>query len=779
MRCEDVRTHFADYLNRPTELPAPILEHVAACGACRAEFSELCELWEDMARVPAPEPNSIAMRARFRAGLTPAPQPTSSWLSWWMPRRWTFSYGAVAAGAAIAGVLLTQPAQVIQTASNRDLGVNALKVEPGRVLHAENVGNVIIEDSANGLRVPKKSAETKMVRIEPETLKEVTASAWDKPASSAERQRSMAQTAQQAQQFSENSQDLKGLFDMELDQARSSYERAQGTLGQLQDRRQEAYQFQQNGQFRFDGWSDANHVAYARGSIRLGNTSNDASAFRFSLPAAATLVPADPALPAADTRNAERLSGDVYDRIIDNAFVSVSQEPLATFSTDVDTASYANVRRFLNQNQIPPRNAVRIEELINYFRYNYPQPGTGHPIAASIEAATAPWDTEHRLVRIGLKAKEIQRERKPTNLVFLIDVSGSMNSPDKLPLLKAGLRMLAAQLTENDTVTIVTYAGTTGVALPPTNGENREVITGVIDGLNAEGSTNGASGIQMAYAAATSKFIKGGVNRVILATDGDFNVGITNTDELVRMIEDKAKSGVFLSVLGLGSGNLNDSMMEKLADHGNGQYSYIDSMDEARKVLVDEVNGTLVTVAKDVKVQVEFNPALVSAYRLIGYENRALAAADFANDAKDAGDMGAGHTVTALFEVVPRGASFKTIDGQPLRFQPAAEPATNSIASNEMLNLKIRYKEPEAATSKLIEFPLVDRGQAFAAASADFRFASAVAAFGMILRDSPYKGTATWELVRSIAENSRAGDRTGARDEFIQLVQKAAGMWRR
>jgi Ca-activated chloride channel family protein len=479
-------------------------------------------------------------------------------------------------------------------------------------------------------------------------------------------------------------------------------------------------------------------------------------------------------------RQMEQQSGEVYDRVFDNAFVPVVQERLATFGTDVDTASYANVRRFLNQNQLPPKNAVRIEELLNYFRYSYPQGSTDHPITAAVEVASAPWNPEHRLVRIGLKAKDVRLDRQPTNLVFLVDVSGSMSSNDKLPLLKSGLRMMTSQLTENDKITIVTYAGSTGVALQATNGLEKNTILQAIEGLNAQGSTNGGSGIQMAYAAAVSNFIKGGVNRVILATDGDFNVGITSTDELVRLIEDKAKSGVFLSVLGFGTGNLNDSLMEKLADRGNGNYAYIDSMDEARKVLVDDIAGTLVTVAKDVKIQVEFNPSEATAYRLIGYENRALAAADFADDRKDAGDMGAGHTVTALFEVVPRGVEIKTIDGQPLRFlQPAATVPPNARPSTELLNLKIRYKQPDGATSKIIELPLVDRKRSFADASPDFRFAAAVAAFGMILRDSPHKGTSNWELVRSIAQNSRNQDRTGARDEFIRMVGQAQQLWRR
>jgi Ca-activated chloride channel family protein len=482
-----------------------------------------------------------------------------------------------------------------------------------------------------------------------------------------------------------------------------------------------------------------------------------------------------------------RTSTETYERIADNPFIAVNQEPLATLAIDVDTASYSNVRRFLSQNQLPPRDAVRIEELVNYFSYDYPFGSSEHPITANIETAATPWNPTHRLVRVGIKAKDVLVGTKRSNLVFLIDVSGSMSSTERLPLLKSGMNMFIDKLTENDTVSIVTYSGNSGIALNPTNGSLKDNIRRVVDSLRAEGSTNGGAGIQTAYDLAAANFIRGGVNRVILMTDGDFNVGVTSQNELISMIEDKARGGTFLSVLGVGTGNLRDNTMEKLADKGHGNYAYVDSLSEARKVLVDEMASTFITVAKDVKIQVEFNPTLVVGYRLIGYENRLLAASDFNNDRKDGGDMGSGHTVTALFEVVPRGAEINPIGGDPLRFQPVVERTPAPVAtpdktpaanSKELLNLKIRYKDPEGSESKLIEFPLVDRGQQFASASSEFRFAAAVAAFGMILRDSPFKGSATWDLVNSIATNSRGSDRDGYREEFVRLAEKARQLWR-
>jgi Ca-activated chloride channel family protein len=474
-----------------------------------------------------------------------------------------------------------------------------------------------------------------------------------------------------------------------------------------------------------------------------------------------------------DRREPERFNTEEYARINDNPFYAVSQDPLATFSADVDTASYANVRRFLTQRTLPPRDAVRIEEMVNYFSYDYAAPLDGRPLRINAEVRSAPWNPRHRLVRIGVQGRRIEREDlAASNLVFLLDVSGSMDSPDKLPLLREGMKLLVDQLGENDRVAIVVYAGASGRVLESTPGNRKQQILRALDRLSAGGSTNGAAGIQLAYETASANFIEGGVNRVILATDGDFNVGITDNGALTRLIEEKAESGVFLSVLGFGGGNLNDAGMEGLADRGNGNYSYIDSIREARKVLVEEMGGTLVTIARDVKFQVEFNPAEVNAYRLIGYENRVLEDQDFNDDTKDAGEIGAGHTVTALFEVVPSGVPMDIPGVDPLRYQTPIE-TTSRARSGEILTVKVRYKEPDGDTSLLIETPVRDSEDGFESASADYRFASAVAAFGMILRDSPHRGTATLDDVIGIADSSRGPDVNGYRGEFVDLVRRA------
>ena len=459
---------------------------------------------------------------------------------------------------------------------------------------------------------------------------------------------------------------------------------------------------------------------------------------------------------------------EAYDYVADNDFLAAAQNPLSTFSVDVDTASYSNVRRFLLGGRRPPRDAVRIEELVNYFTYDYAAPRAADPapFAASLEVAAAPWAPTHRLVRIGLKGRELSTADRPAaNLVFLVDVSGSMDEPNKLPLVKESLRMLVEKLKPEDHVAIVVYAGSSGLALPSTLASHRQEILDAIDRLRAGGSTNGAMGIQLAYDVAKANFIAGGVNRVILSTDGDFNMGVTDRGDLVRLIEEKAKSGVFLTALGFGMGNYKDATLEQLADKGNGAYAYIDSPREARKVLAEQVNGTLAVIAKDVKVQVEFNPAKVQAYRLIGYENRLLKKEDFNNDKIDAGDIGAGHTVTALYEVVPAGVEWKPESSvDPLKYQrpvgsPVAGDESRSTAlptTNELLTVKLRYKAPDGDASKLLEFPLTDQGAAFADASGDFKFAAAVAGFGMVLRDSPHKGAATLAEVLHWAERARA-----------------------
>jgi len=585
---------------------------------------------------------------------------------------------------------------------------------------------------------------------------------------------------------------------------------------------------------------------------------------------------------------------EAFDAITDNPFLAARDNPLSTFSIDVDTASYALVRRFLNSNQRPLKGAVRIEEMLNYFPYDYPQPQGDAPFSATMEVAACPWTPEHRLVRIGLKGREMAKDKRPaSNLVFLIDVSGSMKPGNKLPLLKQSLALLIEQLGGEDQVAMVVYAGSSGTVLEPTR--DKEKMLAALRQLEAGGSTNGASGLQLAYQLAEKAFIKGGTNRVILATDGDWNVGVTSQSDLLDVIAEKAKSGVFLTVLGLGMGNLNDSMMVKLASRGNGNYAYLDTVAEARKVLVEQLSGTLVTIAKDVKIQVEFNPAQVGAYRLIGYEKRMLAKEDFNNDKKDAGEIGAGHTVTALYEVVPVGRQLLALEKRvdALKYQPAPaapsvpliltperapqdgnaellpphSPATpappverapqtarpylldetsaeaakgvpapapletprvlapapspgtpmpepvakdktfggvgadaagikaeksdrvlavarpplgnlSAQVAGEMLTLKLRYKEPEGETSKLLDFPLTDSGVPWEQSSRDLRFAAAVAGYGMLLRDSPHKGQATWSAIAEWAQEGLGVDASGYRAEFLTLVEKARALTR-
>lgn len=481
-----------------------------------------------------------------------------------------------------------------------------------------------------------------------------------------------------------------------------------------------------------------------------------------------------------DQEQSRQNSSETYASTPDNAIRTVKRQPLSTFSIDVDTASYSNVRRFLNEGSLPPRDAVRIEELINYFPYEYAPPDGDDPFSIHVEIAQCPWNMSHRLARIGLKAKEIPWDKLPqANLVFLVDVSGSMDNAAKLPLLKAAIRMLVEKLRDQDRIAIVTYASNVGIALRSTRCDRKREIFETLDRLSAGGSTNGGSGIQLAYDAARANFIEGGLNRVILATDGDFNVGITDRDLLIQLIEREAATGVYLSVLGFGMGNLKDATLEQLADKGNGNYAYIDSLAEARKALVDQMAGTLATIAQDVKIQIEFNPERAEAYRLIGYENRIMRHEDFHNDAKDAGEIGAGASVTALYEIVPAGqAESATVGKLKYHHEPdppavPPRPIEQEDASRELLTVKLRYKRPGESTSKLIERGVIDEGRSYSAASNDFRFAASVAAFGMILRDSPHKGTASLDQVHELAAASLGADRGGFRGEFVELVIKA------
>ncbi|HKP77184.1 MAG TPA: von Willebrand factor type A domain-containing protein [Longimicrobiaceae bacterium] len=459
-----------------------------------------------------------------------------------------------------------------------------------------------------------------------------------------------------------------------------------------------------------------------------------------------------------------------YAAIDENPFLAVRANALSTFSIDVDRASYSNVRRFLRLGQRPPRDAVRIEELVNYFRYDYAEPTGEHPFSVAAEVGPCPWNSNHRLMRVGLQGRHVDtRELPPSNLVFLIDVSGSMQPANKLPLVKDALRMLVEQLRPQDRISLVVYAGAAGLVLDATPGDRKGDILSAIDRLEAGGSTAGGAGIRLAYEVARRNFVRGGNNRVILATDGDFNVGASSDAEMFRLIEEKRQEGTFLTVLGFGMGNLKDNRLEGLADRGNGNYAYVDDRAEARKTLVSEFGGTLFTIAKDVKLQVEFNPARVAAYRLIGYENRALRNEEFDDDRRDAGDMGAGHSVTALYEIVPVGARMDVEARTPeLRYQ-RTEPAPRGGGTDELAFVKLRYKLPDSETSRLFSQPVLDRG---AAPDDDFRFASAVAGFGMLLRDSRHKGGATVDGMLEIARGALGPDREGYRREFVALAER-------
>ena len=476
-------------------------------------------------------------------------------------------------------------------------------------------------------------------------------------------------------------------------------------------------------------------------------------------PAMAMAAPAAPppgiaalsAPPAAEVEPPAGVSSEEYKRVEENPFKKAAEDAVSTFAVDVDTAAYANVRRFLREGRLPERDAVRIEELVNYFDYGWKEPSGGAPVAITTEAASCPWAPSHRLVAIGLRTKSVSADNlPPANLVFLVDSSGSMSSPDKLPLVKRAFGLLAETLRSQDRVSIVAYAGSAGLVLPPTPGSDKASILAALEELSAGGSTAGGAGIVLAYETALKNFRKGGNNRVILATDGDFNVGASSDEALVDLITSYRNKGVFLSVLGFGTGNFKDAKMEALADKGNGNFGYIDSIGEARKLLVEQMGATLLAVAKDVKVQVEFDKAAVASWRLIGYENRLLAARDFADDTKDAGEMGAGHRVTALYEIEP------------------------VAGARELGQVRVRYKKPAEDQSSLIEQPLADGGAGYAAASADLRFAAAVAAYGMLLRQSPHKGSADWRMVSELARPAAAGDSSGRRAEFLELVDLAS-----
>lgn len=459
-----------------------------------------------------------------------------------------------------------------------------------------------------------------------------------------------------------------------------------------------------------------------------------------------------------------------YNFITVNEFKNTKTTPLSTFSIDVDAASYSNIRRFVNQGQNPPKDAVRIEEMINYFNYDYPQPTGKDPFSITTEISDCPWNKNNKLVHIGLQGKKLDMEDIPaSNIVFLVDVSGSMNSSNKLPLLKNAFKLLTNNLREEDRVAIVVYAGAAGVVLESTPGNQKEKIMDALNKLSAGGSTAGGAGIKLAYKIANENYIKEGNNRIVLATDGDFNIGASSDGEMGRLIEKERESGVFLTCLGFGMGNYKDSKMETLADKGNGNYAYIDNIMEAKKVLVNEFGATMVTIAKDVKLQVEFNPNKIKSYKLIGYENRLLNDEDFNNDKKDAGELGAGHTVTALYEVVLKGSKTAVPDIDPLRYQENFESET--AQTNEILTVKFRYKQPKETKSTLIVEHLKDKKVSLSKASNNFKFSAAVAEFGLLLRDSKHKENAKYSNVIALAKSAKGEDENGYRAEFIRLVE--------
>ena len=517
------------------------------------------------------------------------------------------------------------------------------------------------------------------------------------------------------------------------------------------------------------------HTGAGQG-IALGRVGGAAPKPAGAVATSAPLVQASPSEPLAVAEARDDFNTEGYHRVQENPFLFVKEAPLSTFSVDVDTASYSNMRRFVQSGATPPTDSIRVEEWINYFSYDDALPAQGEPIAVSSELTDCPWAPTHRLLRVALATRPIAQDAvPPRNLVFLIDVSGSMQPENKLPLLKRGLAMLARQMRPQDTVSMVVYAGASGLALAPTSGAEQDKILGALGTLESGGSTNGAEGIELAYKVAAAQFKAGGINRVILASDGDFNVGITSEGALERLIEEKRKSGVFLTVLGFGEGNLKDATMEKLADKGNGQYAYIDSLAEARKVLVHESGATLVTVAKDVKLQLEFNPARVKSYRLVGYENRLLAAQDFNDDKKDAGEMGAGHHVTAFYEVVPADGATAALASpavDPLKYQTERAPSAASTGG-ELVTVKIRYKPPTSDQSLLLSKVVLDRPMPLAEATDNTRFGVAVAQYALTLRGAPGFTKDRLATARSLAASAVSKELRGERHEFLELMDRA------
>lgn len=469
-----------------------------------------------------------------------------------------------------------------------------------------------------------------------------------------------------------------------------------------------------------------------------------------------------------------RIGNEEYGRLIESDFLAVKQNPFSTFSIDVDTAAYANVRRFINEGQLPPADAVRTEELVNYFTYDYPQPKDNQPFSINAEVADCPWAPAHKLVHVGLQGKEIPSANlPPSNLVFLLDVSGSMSDDAKLPLLKKSFAMMVEKLRPQDRVSIVTYAGNSGLVLPPTSGENKKTILEALDRLESGGATAGGEGINLAYDTAMKNFMPNGNNRIILATDGDFNVGPSSDSDLEKLIEEKRKSGIFLTVIGFGSGNYKDEQMETLADKGNGNHAYIDTLQEAKKVLCCEFGGTMFTIAKDVKLQVEFNPKFVKGYRLIGYENRMLAAEDFNDDKKDAGELGSGHHVTALYELIPTASTESVSDNVDASRYQKTYWVGGTPKADELMCVKLRYKEPKGSESKLLSYVVGTASKPIATTTNNFRWSASVAEFALLLRDSKYKGSSNYKQVMNLANDAKGKDNGGYRSEFISLVKRA------